>query len=75
MFIDGKLVADELKSIRTRKGLSIKQVSEDIGIHFNSLSKYEKNADDMQLNILEKLLAYYNIDELIFFKVIREYNH
>lgn len=75
MYIDGKLVAEELKSIRTRKGLSIKQVSEDIGIHFNSLSKYEKNADDMQLNILEKLLAYYNIDELIFFKVIREYNH
>ena len=75
MYIDGKLVGEEIKSLRTKKGLTIEKVSSDLGIHFNTLSKYEKDASDMQLSMLEKILDYYSIDELIFFKVIREYNH
>ena len=75
MFINGKLVGAELKSIRSKNNRSIEEVSTDLGIHFNTLSKYEKDASDMQLAMLEKILAYYGIDELIFFKVIREYNH
>ena len=75
MFIDGKLVGAELKSLRSKENKSIEQVSNDLDIHFNTLSKYEKDASDMQLSMLEKVLTYYNIDELIFFKIIREYNH
>ena len=75
MYLNGKLIGAELKSIRTKSNKSIEQASLDLGVHFNTLSKYEKDASDMQLSMLEKILKYYNIDELIFFKVIREYNH
>lgn len=75
MYLNGKLIGAELKSIRSKSNRSIEEVSSDLGIHFNTLSKYEKDASDMQLAMLEKILTYYNIDELIFFKVIREYNH
>lgn len=75
MNIDGKLVAQELKSLRTRKNKTIEEVSNSIGIHYNTLSKYEKDSTDLTLGILGKILKYYGIDELIFFKIIREYNH
>ena len=75
MYLDPKLIAEELKSLRTKKGVSIEEVSENLGIHFNTLSKYEKDATDMKLSLFGKLLKYYDVDELIFFKVIREYNH
>ena len=74
MYLKGKLVGEELKSLRTRKSMSIEQVSSALDIHFNTLSKYEKDASDMQLGMLEKILNYYGVDELIFFNVIREYN-
>lgn len=75
MYINGKLVGEELKSLRVKKNLSLEQVSQELSIHFNTLSKYEKDASDMQLGTLEKILNLYQIDELIFFKIIREYNH
>lgn len=75
MYLDSISIGQELKSLRNKKNKSIEEVSNDLGIHFNTLSKYEKDAHDMQLGMLEKMLAYYGIDELIFFKVIREYNH
>lgn len=75
MNIDCSLVGQELKSLRSKSNKSIEEVSNAIGVHFNTLSKYEKNASDMNLSLLEKLLDYYKVDELIFFKVIREYNH
>ena len=75
MYINGKLVGNELKSLRTKNNLSLEQVSQALSLHFNSLSKYEKDASDMQLGTFKQLLNYYGIDEIIFFKVIREYNH
>lgn len=75
MFLNGKLIGSELKSIRSKLNRSIEDVSLELGIHFNTLSKYEKDASDMQLSMLEKILTLYKVDELIFFKVIREYNH
>ena len=75
MFIDGTLIGEELKSLRVKRNLSLKQVSQKLSIHFNTLSKYEKDASDMNLGLLEKILDLYQIDELIFFKMIREYNH
>lgn len=75
MNLDTKLIAQELKSLRSKKGKNLEEVADYLGIHFNTLSKYEKDASNMQLETLEKLLEYYGVDELIFFKVIREYNH
>ena len=75
MHIDSILIAQELKSLRNKKNKSLNEVSNDLGIHSNTLSKYEKDASDMNLGMLEKILDYYKVDELIFFKIIREYNH
>ena len=75
MYIVTEAVANELRSIRNRKGKSIEEVASIIGIHPNTLGKYEKHTNMIPLDILEKLLEYYEIDELIFFKIIREYNH
>ena len=75
MYMDSILIAQELKSLRNKKNKSLNEVSNDLGIHFNTLSKYEKDASDMNLGMLEKILDYYKVDELIFFKIIREYNH
>ena len=69
------MLGKELKLLRTRQNKTLEQASNDLDIHFNTLSKYEKDASDMHLSMLEKVLTYYNIDELIFFKIIREYNH
>lgn len=75
MYLDCEQIGKELKSLRSKTNKTIEEVSTDIGIHYNTLSKYEKDASDMNLSLLEKILNYYGIDELIFFKVIREYNH
>ena len=75
MYIDSQSIAKELGALRNKKGVSLEQASKDLDIHSNTLSKYEKDASDMKLSTFEKMLNYYNVDELIFFKVIREYNH
>lgn len=75
MHINSILIGKELKSLRIRKNKTIEEVSNDLDIHFNTLSKYEKDASDMKIDMLNKILNYYNIDEIIFFKLIREYNH
>lgn len=75
MCIDSKMIGKELKSLRSRKGKRLDEVSKYLGIHFNTLLKYEKDATDLKMGTLKKILDYYDIDELIFFKTIREYNH
>lgn len=75
MYMNSILIAQELKSLRNKKNKSLNEVSNDLGIHYNTLSKYEKDASDMNLGMLEKILDYYKVDELIFFKIIRDYNH
>ena len=75
MYLNSTLIGQELKSLRTKQNKTIEEVSSDLNIHYNTLSKYEKDASDLQLGLFEKILEYYKVDELIFFKVIREYNH
>lgn len=73
MYIDGITIGRELKSIRVRNGLSGEDVARKIGVHINSLYKYERDASKMNISTFEKLLRAYNIDEITFFKTIREY--
>lgn len=75
MKIDGKIVGSELRSLRMKKRLSAEDVCDNVGIHINSLYKYEKDASLLKLETLEKMLDYYGTDVFIFFKMISEYNH
>lgn len=73
--LNGKLIGEELRALRNKKNKTAEEVSNDMNIHQNTLYKYEKDAEDLPLGLFQKLLDYYNTNELIFFKVIREYNH
>ncbi len=73
--LNGKLIGNELKSLRDKLNKTAEEVSKDINIHQNTLYKYEKDATNLPLGLFHKLLNYYKIDEFIFFKIIREYNH
>jgi transcriptional regulator with XRE-family HTH domain len=75
MKIDGKIVGSELRSLRMKKRLSAEDVCDNVGIHVNSLYKYEKDASLLKFETLEKMLDYYGTDVFIFFKMINEYNH
>lgn len=73
--IDSHLIGEELRSLRNKVNKTAEEVSIDMNIHKNTLYKYEKDATDLPLGLFQKLLKYYNTNELIFFKIIREYNH
>lgn len=73
--IGGKLIGNELRSLRNKNGKTAEDVSNDMNIHQNTLYKYEKDATDLPLGLFQKLLNYYDTNEIIFFKIVREYNH
>lgn len=68
-------IARELKAIRIRNGLRMEDVAKDNNMSLETLRRYEKNAENVPIKTLEKLLDYYKIDRYIFFKSICEYNH
>lgn len=75
MNINGVEIGKELMALRKKNNISLEYLSKELDVHTNTLSKYEKDASDMKLSLLEKLLSYYEMDILIFFKLVREYNH
>ena len=70
-----ELIADELRSIRARADLSIETVAKETQISKDTISRYENNLVSMQIDILEKLLDYYNINFDIFFTNIYANKH
>lgn len=66
-------VGRELRVIRMRKGLTLKQASKITGVHYNTLSEYENYPEKMKLGKLFELLEKYEVDETIFFENLCEY--
>lgn len=75
MKITGEMIGAELKSLRAKNNLSAEDVAKITGSHYNTILKYEKDAKDCKISIFLQLLDLYKVDENIFFKSIREYNH
>lgn len=75
MYVDGKEIGKELKALRARSGLSGEDVAEKVGVHINSLYKYERDASKLNLDVFEKLLRVYNVDEVMFFRTVREFSN
>lgn len=70
------LIGDELRAIRNRYNMSLKELQEKTGIYAQTLSEYENNKVKIKVCILEKILmSGYNIDLLYFFKTIYENTH
>lgn len=51
-----------LREIRLSKGLTLKKVASDLGIHISTLCKYEKGDSRLNNEIINKLKNYYNVD-------------
>lgn len=69
-------IGNELRAIRSRNNLSLKDVEEKTGIYAQTLSEYENNKIKIKVCTLEKILKdAYNTDLYIFFKSIYENTH
>lgn len=75
MLLDGIVIAEGLRSLRAKKNKTIDEVANEINIHPNTLSKHEKDATNLKLGLLKRILEYYGINEIIFFNIISEYTH
>lgn len=62
-----ELIAEELRSIRAKKKLSLESAAEKAGVNKDTIWRYENNQVSMQIDILEKLLLVYDEDFDIFF--------
>lgn len=70
-----ELISDELRSIRAGKKISIEKVAEESKVNKDTISRYENNLVSMQIDILEKLLKFYEVDFDIFFTNIYAKKH
>ncbi len=70
------LIGDELRAIRNRHNMSLKELQQKTGIYAQTLSEYENNKVKIKVCILEKILiSGYGLDLLYFFKTIYENTH
>lgn len=70
-----QMVGNELRAIRSRLHLSLKEAEEKTGIYAQKLCDYENNKVNIKVFTLEKILKAYNTNLYIFFKNIHEYTH
>lgn len=70
-----ELIANELRSIRAKKDESLETVALGSNVNKDTISRYENNSVCMNIDILEKLLVYYDIDFAIFFTNIYANKH
>ncbi len=70
------LIGNELRAIRNRHNMSLKELQDKTGIYAQTLSEYENNKVKIKVCILEKILTFgYGIDLFYFFKAIYENTH
>ena len=70
-----ELISEELRSIRAAKKISIENVAIKSNVNKDTISRYENNSVSMQIDTLEKLLKFYEIDFDIFFTNIYAKKH
>lgn len=68
-------ISNELRALRAKKNKTIIELSNEIGINKDTISRYENGNISINVDILEKFLNYYNIDFDIFFKNVCANKH
>lgn len=68
-------IGKELKILRIRNDLTIENVADKFGLSKETIRRYENGSVDMSIERLEKLLAYYKADKIIFFNNVCENMH
>ena len=64
------LISDELRSLRAKANLNLEEVALKTNISKDTLSRYERNQVAMNIDILEKILNFYDVNFDIFFTQI-----
>ncbi len=70
-----ELIAEELRSERAKRKLSIERVANESNVNKDTLCRYENNLVSMQIDVLEKLLNFYGINFDSFFTNIYANKH
>ncbi len=69
------LIGNELRAVRSRLNLSLREAEKITGIRAQKLSVYENGKVNIKVCTLEKILNSYGSSLYIFFKDIYEYTH
>ena len=67
--------ATKLRQLRAAKNVSLTEVAENTGLDKNTISRYESGKYNMQIDVIEKLLDFYEISYTIFFSPDYANNH
>lgn len=59
--------AKELRKLRAERNETLEEASKNIGIGKDTLCRYEKGTSQMYIDVLFKILNYYNVNFGIFF--------
>ena len=65
-----KNISSKLKGLRAEKGFSLEEMAEKIGVHRETLRKYESNPSSIEIGTLLKMLDIYDLDTTDFFELI-----
>ena len=65
-----KTISAKLKGLRAEKGYSLEEMAEKIGVHRETLRKYESNPSSIEIGTLLKMLDIYDMDTTYFFELI-----
>lgn len=65
-----KKISAKLKGLRAEKGFSLEEMAEKIGVHRETLRKYENNPLTIEIEILLNMLNIYDIETTYFFDLI-----
>ena len=65
-----KNISAKLKGLRAEKGFSLEEMAGKIGVHRETLRKYENNPSSIEIGTLLKMLNIYDIETTYFFELI-----
>lgn len=65
-----KIISAKLKGLRAEKGFSLEGMAEKIGVHRETLRKYENNPSTIEIGMLLKMLNIYDVETTYFFELI-----
>ena len=65
-----KTISAKLKGLRAEKGYSLEEMAEKIGVHRETLRKYEINPSSIEIGTLLRMLDIYDMDTAYFFELI-----
>jgi len=65
-----KIISTKLKGLRAEKGYSLEEMAEKIGVHRETLRKYENNPSSIEIGTLLEMLDIYDMDTTYFFELI-----